>query len=207
MSILTYIPRSIKPATSVMLYGVGNSDDTFKWSDADRNLVGIWGETSANSGDSRVIYTRLYFAGQGSGEAMRAYGTVTNAAAATGGTVNGLHASLSIAVGGAVSGAGNAIRATLDAAAATRTLGGTLAAIQVDSNIGTGNTLPATAAFIRVTDTGNVRLCNLMNVPAPANGTMFAAHTTDAMTHSLKIVDASGTAYYVMCTTTATNRS
>lgn len=125
---------------------------------------------------------------------------------ATGGTINGIHTSLSINAGASVSGAGNALRATLGAAAESRTLSGTLAVIQADSDIATGNTVPTNNSFIRFTDTGAVRLTNLMQVKAPSNGTLFATHTDQAMTHSLRIIGPTGTAYYVMCTTTATGR-
>ena len=46
-----------------------------------------------------------------------------------------------------------------------------------------------------------------LNIPAPVNGSMFAAHTTQTMTHSIKIISDAGTLYYIMCTNAATNRS
>ena len=49
----------------------------------------------------------------GSGETLRAFTRVTAANAATGGTVNGAHISLSINGSGTISGAGNALRVTL----------------------------------------------------------------------------------------------
>jgi hypothetical protein len=115
--------------------------------------------------------------------------------------------SLSINTSSSVSGAGNALRATLGAAAASRTLSGALAAIQADSDIGASNTLPTIHAFIRFTNSGSVALSNLFQVPTASNGTIFAAHTTQAMTHSLRIINAAGTAFYIMCTDAATNRS
>lgn len=156
------------------------------------------------TGDVRLMYATLALRGVGgSGECLRPrtliYGTSVNSA-------HGAHGTLSIQVGGAISGLGAGMRATLEAAAATRTLGGTLCALNVDSNIGANNTMPSSHSFIRVTDSGSVRLTNLLDVPAPSNGTLFAAHATDAMTHSIKILSA-GTAYYIMCTATATNRS
>jgi hypothetical protein len=104
---------------------------------------------------------------------------------------------------GAISGAANAIRATLGGTATTP--GGTLAALQVDSNFATGVTLPGPTSFIRVTDTNTTKIPSLLNIPAPANGSIFATHTTQTMTHSIRIV-ASGVNYYVMCTDSATNR-
>ena len=42
---------------------------------------------------------------------------------------------------------------------------------------------------------------------AAANGTIFAAHTTQVLTHSIRIRNAAGTAFYLMVTDAATNRS
>jgi hypothetical protein len=162
---------------------------------------------TASGSDARILYARMHQYGAGGGEAVRAYTFAQHAATATGGTLNGLHASLSIATSSAISGAGNAIRATLEAASASRTLGGTLSVIQVDSNIGASNTVPATSAFLRFTNTGAVALNNLLNVPVVASGGMLAAHVTDAVTHSIRIISADGTKYYLMATTTVSNRT
>jgi hypothetical protein len=191
---------------SSILHGAGNSTTPVLNADAGKNFMSYYMKSSAASGDSRGLYLRLYLSGAGAGEAIRAYASAQNAATATGGTVNGIHASLGIDAGAQISGAGNAGRFTLGAAADTRTLGGALAALQLDSDIATGNTMGATAAFLRVTDTGAVKVGNLLNIPAASNGTIFATHTTQNMTHSIKIVDAAGTAYYLMCTNAATNR-
>ena len=202
---ITNIPRSIR--SEALLYGVGNSTVPFVTGTANKNFLGFWVKSNATSGDARGLYMRLYLNGAGGGEAVRAYATAATNNVATGGTMNGIHASASINTSSSISGAANAGRFTLDAAAATRTLTGTLAAIQADTNIGANNTLPASHAFIRFTNTGSVAFTNLFEVPSASNGTVFAAHVTDAMTHSLKIRSAAGTAYYIMCTSTATNRS
>jgi hypothetical protein len=46
-----------------------------------------------------------------------------------------------------------------------------------------------------------------LSVPNVASGGVLAAHTTDAVTHSIRIQSADGTNYYIMCTTTVTNRT
>lgn len=46
-----------------------------------------------------------------------------------------------------------------------------------------------------------------LSVPDVASGGVLAAHITDAMTHSIRIQSADGTNYYIMCTTTVTNRT
>jgi len=203
----TKILRNIKPGASALIWGVGNSGDYYGWGEADKNAVEWRLATGAATGDSRGIYARLKFYGAGGGEAGRFFANVSAANVATGGTVNGIHSSLGIDASSSVSGAGNALRATLGASAETRTLSGTLAALLVDSDIATGNTLPATHSFIRFGDVGAVRFTNLFQIPNASNGTIFAAHTTQAMSHSIKIISDNGTPYYIMCASAATNRS
>jgi hypothetical protein len=151
--------------------------------------------TSAATGDTRLSYQRLAFTSTGSGETYRALTQVTGANAATGGTVNGAHISLSINGSGTISGAGNALRATLGGTSTNP--GGTIAAIQADSNFASGGTW-TNASFIRFTNSGSGTVANLFNVPTA----MITANTQGAATNSLKIVDSAGTAYYIMLTTT-----
>jgi hypothetical protein len=151
--------------------------------------------TSAATGDTRLSYQRLAFTSTGSGETYRALTQVTGANAATGGTVNGAHVSLSINGSGTISGAGNALRATLGGTSTNP--GGTIAAIQADSNFASGGAWTG-ASFIRFTNSGTGTVANLFNVPSA----MVTANTQGAATNSLKIVDSAGTAYYIMLTTT-----
>jgi hypothetical protein len=156
--------------------------------------------------DTRAGYFRLYQAtAAGSGDAARAYHTVLAGVAAA--SAHGLHSSVSFNAGASVTVLACGLRATLDFAANTASPAGTYCALQVDSNVGTGITLPATNSFIRVADNGAVKLTHLFELPAPANGTIFAAHITEVMSHSLKVVDRDGTAYYIMLTDAATHRS
>lgn len=184
-------------------YGTSSSETST--ATADRKFLSMYVKTTATSGDARGIYTRLNLAGTGGyGDAIRALGYVTG----TGyDYASGLHGTLSIAAGATVTGSGAGIRATLEAAASTRTLSGALAALQVDSYVGANNTMPTVHGFIRFSDVGDVALSNLFVMPAaPSNGSIFATHTTDAMTHSIRIIGPTGTAYYLMATTTVTNR-
>jgi hypothetical protein len=169
------------------------------------NMSSFFGTSSATTGDTRLNYSRLDITSTGSGETLRAFTRVSGADAATGGTVNGAHISLSVNSGGSISGAGNALRATLGAAAGV-TVGGTVAVLQLDSDLNATATVPAATSFLRVNDTSTTKIGNLMNIPVPSNGTIFATHTTQVMSHSIRIVSAAGTSYYVMCTDTATNR-
>lgn len=161
-----------------------------------QNISSSYVTSSATTGDTRLNYSRLDITSTGSGETLRAFTRVSGASAATGGTVNGAHISLSVNSGGTISGAANALRATLGVASGV-TPGGTLSAIQVDSDIASGVTVPGTTAFLRFTNSNSTTLANLMNVPAA----MVGANTQGAATNSLKIVDSAGTAYYIMLTT------
>ena len=152
--------------------------------------------TSAATGDTRLSYQRLSFTSTGSGETYRALTQVTGAGAATGGTVNGAHISLSINGSGTISGAGNALRATLGGTSTNP--GGTIAAIQADSNFASGGTW-TNASFIRFTNSGTGTVANLFNVPAA----MLVSQVSAASTHTIKIVNSAGVAYYLMATTVA----
>jgi hypothetical protein len=167
------------------------------------NISSFFGTASNTTGDVRLNYSRLTFTSTGSGETARFLTRVTGANAATGGTVNGAHISLSVNSGGTISGAGNALRVTLGAAAGVST-GGTVAALQVDSDLNATASVPGTASFIRVTNTNTTKISNLLNLPTPAVGQVLAAVVgSPTQTHTIKCVDSAGTAYYIMVSTTA----
>ena len=174
---------------------------------ADRKFLSMYVKSTAATGDARGIYARLNLAGTataGYGDAIRALGYVTG----TGyGYASGMHSTLRIGTSATVTGSGAGLRATLEADAQTRTLSGALAALQVDSYIGANNTMPTIHGFIRFSDVGTTLLNNLMVLPSTAsNSTVFATHTTQTMTHSIRIIDSAGTPYFIMCTNAATNR-
>ena len=161
--------------------------------------------STATSGDVRLKYDKLTFTGAGAGgEVQRSYAVVTVAGAAVGGTINGNHTSLDINGSGTISGAANAMRLTLGGTSTNP--GGTLAALQLDSNFASGGTW-TNAAFLRATDTGTGLISYFANVPTTGSGLMFAPHTTQVMTDSIRIVMANGNVRYIMCTTLASNRT
>ncbi len=167
------------------------------------NINSAYGTTSATTGDTRLNYSRLAFTSTGSGETLRAFSVVTGANAATAGTINGAHISTSINSPGTISGAANALRATLGMGASANP-GGTLAALQLDSDIASTATVPATAAFIRVTNSNTGVIPNMFSVPAPAVGGAFRAVVgSAACTHTMPVRSANGTTYYVMVSTVA----
>lgn len=160
-----------------------------------QNIDSSYATTSATTGDTRLVYERLTFTSTGSGETLRAFSVVTGAGAATAGTVNGAHISLSVNGSGTIAGAGNALRATLGGSSTNP--GGTLAAIQADSDFASGGTW-TNASFIRFTNSGTGTVANLLNVPAA----MVATKTAAAISHTIRIVDSAGNAYYLMVSDT-----
>jgi hypothetical protein len=160
-------------------------------------LNGSYATTSAASGDTRLSYNKLTFTSTGSGETLRAFSVVTGISAAATGTINGAHISCEIDGTGTISGAANAIRATLGGTDATP--GGTLAVIQLDTNYTVNASLPATASFIRVTDsgsnTGEIPL--LMNIATgPAATCAPTATSVTTVSKAIKVM-IGGTVYYV----------
>jgi hypothetical protein len=161
-----------------------------------QNVSSSYVTTSAATGDTRLTYDKLTFTAAGSGETARFFSVVNTTTSAVGGTINGAHVSLEIDATGKISGAGNALRATLGGTSTNP--GGTLAAIQADSNFATGGTW-TNSSFIRFTNSGTGVIPNLFNVPAA----MVVAQVSADSTHTIKIVNSAGVAYYLMATTVA----
>ena len=163
-----------------------------------QNISSSYGTTSATTGDTRLSYNKLTFTSTGSGETLRAFSVVTGTGAATAGTINGAHISLEIdGASATISGAANALRATLGGTDATP--GGTLAVLQLDTNYTVNATLPATASFIRVSDSGS----NTGEIPLFANietgPAATIAPTASSVTTVSKVIKVmvGGTVYYV----------
>lgn len=163
-----------------------------------QNIDAAYATTSAASGDTRLSYNKLTFTSTGSGETLRAFSVVTGAGAGAAGTINGAHISLEVdGASASISGAANALRATLGGSDATP--GGTLAVIQLDTNYSVNATLPATASFIRVTDSGT----NTGEIPlfinidtAPAATIAPTAASVATVSKAIKVM-IGGTVYYV----------
>ena len=184
------------PVVSNNGFDTGTSADPLAVTTAE-NVNAAFATTSAASGDTRLSYNKLTFTSTGSGETLRAFSVVTGAAAATAGTINGAHISCEIDGTGTISGAANAIRATLGGSQVSP--GGTLAVLQLDTNYSVNASLPATASFIRVTDsganTGEVPL--LMNIATgPAATCAPTATSVTTVSKAIKVM-IGGTVYYV----------
>jgi hypothetical protein len=163
-------------------------------------LNGAYATTSAASGDTRLNYSRLTFTSTGSGETSRVFSVVTGANAATAGTINGEHVSLSINGSGTISGAGNALRATIGGSSTNP--GGTLAALQLDSDIASGGTW-SNASFLRVTNSGTGTLGNFAALPAVAVDGVFRAKVGSPVVSHTIPVTSGGVTYYIMVSTIA----
>ena len=162
------------------------------------NISESYATTSATTGDTRLNYSKLTFTSTGSGETLRAFSVVTGTGAATAGTINGAHISLEVdGASATISGAANAIRATLGGTDATP--GGTLAVIQLDTNYTVNASLPATASFIRVSDSGSATgeiplFANIETGPAATIAPTASSVTT--VSKAIKVM-IGGTVYYV----------
>lgn len=160
------------------------------------NVSSSYVTSSATTGDTRLNYSRLDITSTGSGETLRAFTRVTGTNAATGGTVNGAHISLSINGSGTISGAGNALRVTLGGSSTNP--GGTIAALQLDSDFATGGTW-TNASYLRMTNSGTGAISTFAVFP----NAMVAAESAAAVSHVIPIKNASGTTYYIMVSDTA----
>ena len=161
-----------------------------------QNINSSYATTTAATGDTRLTYNKLTFAAAGAGETLRAFSVVTGDQGA-GQTTNGAHISADINSGGSISGAANAVRATLGGTEASP--GGTLSVLQLDTNYTVNASLPATAAFIRVSDSGSATgeiplFANIETGPAATIAPTASSVTTVAKV--LKVM-VGGTVYYV----------
>lgn len=192
----------------IPLFAYGSSSAEVETSTADTKFLSMYTKVSATSGDARAIYARLNLGGTiastGYGDAGRFWAKVSGTGYSY---ATGLHATCSVDAGATVTGSSSGLRATYGAASATRTLGGAIAALQLCSDVGADNTMPTVNAYIRCTKDGSVDFDHLLALPGAAtNSTIFATHTTQTMTHSIRIIDNDGTPYFIMCCDAATNR-
>lgn len=115
---------------TALLGGVGSSSDPATTSTADAKFFEYRLESSATSGDARGEYLRLYISGAGGGgEALRAFTTVNDVAAAT---AHGAHISLNFGTSGTVTGQGVAGRFTLHMPTTALTSNVTMSAVQAE---------------------------------------------------------------------------
>jgi hypothetical protein len=183
--------------------GVGDANNLFKLSKANRNYSTAYFEATISSGDVRDQYRRVKWTNTGGGEVLRIYAQTANAAAATGGTINGIHATLDI-YSGAISGTASAIRATI-ASSASLTPGGTTSALFLSGGLGATNTITDNCSFIHVNDTGGTAIPCFVNFDASITvatdtpTSMVSTHADHASTHLIRC-QAGGAALWLMAT-------
>lgn len=113
-----------------LLFSGGTAASPATTATADKNFLDFRVQSTATSGDSRGEYMRLYLAGAGvSGEALRAFTTVSDVAAAN---AHGAHISLSLGTSGTVTGQGIATRSTLHMPTTALASNVTMAAIEAE---------------------------------------------------------------------------
>ena len=193
-----FVPEAYGDA-GALLHGAGTETYPVTSLSADVKFLSYYCKTNAAAGDTRTCYFNLEMGGAGAAtaDAVRSRISVSGTAI---GYATGLHSTCQIKAGGTVGGSSSGLRATYEAAAATRTLGGALSALHLASYVGAGNTMPTMNAFIRCTKDGSVDFDNLLQLPAVAAAdSVFGTHTTQAMSHSIRIIDSAGTEYYIMC--------
>lgn len=180
----------------------------------DASDAGNYGQVYANqnaTGDTRAWYIRLYAKiAAASGDAVRAFATVEDVAAAT---YRGLHASLSFGTTGSVTGLGTAADATLHIPSGGKP-GGTIAAISADVN-SDGTTDPDTSrlSFLRMSNQGNATGVEHVDDVAAAidftgftigAGNMIEASTTETnYAYSVRVLLPDGTPAYLMLASAA----
>lgn len=160
------------------------------------NISSAYATAENTTGDVRLQYQRLTVASTGSGETGRWLTRVTGVGAATGGTVNGGHISLSINGSGTISGAGNALRVTLGGTSTNP--GGTIAALQLDSDFASGGTW-TNASYIRCTNSGTGTIDTFAVLP----DAMIATQSAAAVSHVIPVKNASGSTFYLMVSNAA----
>lgn len=204
-------PESAISQSGALVMGIGNSTVRASSNVSGAKFLSFYTENSNTSDAGYGAYFRHYITGiAGSGDALRAFGTVQNVAA---GTVRGAHVSLSFGSTGTVSGLGVALECTLHIANQA-TQAGTLAALKVaiHSDGSTSDPSGSALSYIRVDNQGDATGgadvdddANLFDIQGHTigAGNMVEASTTEAnYSHSVRIKIGS-TLYYLMLASAA----
>jgi len=150
-------------AASGLLFGIGTSANPATTATASANFIEVRAQTTATSGDNRLLYLRYNINGTTGGECVRA-NTVLSAA---GTTAHGAHISLSLAAGGSISGLGVGMRGQL-LVPDSLTLGGTVFGTQSEIYMeGASSNLNGTHAIASFIAAGNATgVANVLNAMA-----------------------------------------
>ncbi len=187
----TYVLRNSFPMT------FGTTTERKQTSVPDTNMVGLFTENTATSGDNRGFYNRFYLSGAGSnGESLRSFTTVNNVTVAN---AHGAHLSLSFGTSGKASGEGIAVRGTLQIPSGGLNAG-TYAAVQAEVWAdGTGVTSVPTALFRGVVGgnaTGAASVLTFLDLSAAAgSGKIIDTDKTALTGKAGLLVTVNGAAY------------
>ncbi len=175
----------------------GTSTARRQTSVANSNMIGIFTENLATSGDNRGIYNRFYMSGAGSnGESLRSFTTVNDVTVAN---AHGAHLSLSFGTSGKASGEGIAVRGTLQIPSGGLNAG-TYAAVQAEVWAdGTGVTSVPTALFRGVVggnSTGAASVLTFLDLAStPGSGKLVNTDKTALTGKAGLLVTVNGAAY------------
>jgi len=187
-------------AANAVLMGIGTEGDPSTTATADDKFIELRCETTATSGDNRLLYMQYIINGTTGGECLRARTYLT----AAGTTAHGGHISLEYAAG-SISGLGVGMRGQLmldDAAQTTGTLFGTQSEIYMS---GTSSDLPSSHAIASFVAAGNATgVANVLNAQAFAgsagSGKMVYNNDSTSATESngsIRILVDEGSGYAV----------
>ncbi len=195
-------------AANMVLLGAGTTASPATTSSADKNFLEFRTESTATSGDSRCLYMRHALNGAGvSGEALRAFGKVTAAAA----TCRGAHISLDLSSAGSCSGLGAGVDSQLmvfDGALS----GGSYAALQSEIySVGSSTDISGATevSFLRFSNNGDATgLANVednaflmvLNGGSIASGNIVQTETDETkFSHKIKVKMCGTTMYLMAC--------
>lgn len=189
--------------------GGGTSASPLSSETADENHITAYTRSTATTGTSRQRYMRHYIAGAGgAGECLRAFTTVSDVAAGTGG-VHGAHISLSFGTSGSSPGLAAAARSTLQIPNSAMPGNGNYAAHMAEISSDGASSDPSSVvdlSFFRAEASGNAtgigkvddkaNLFSIQGVTIGA-GNLVAVKSSAAVSHTIRCVVGS-TVLYLM---------
>lgn len=196
-------------SASGLLMGVGTTANPATTSTADAKFVEIRAETTATSGDNRLMYLRYSLNGTTGGECVRAFTKLE----AAGTTVRGAHISLDVASGGSASGLGVGVDNQILVHDGALT-GGTYAVTNIEAySSGTSTDISGVTdfSFIRCVlggdTTGAANVDDNANLITLSGGSIAAGNIVETDTDETKFshklrINAYGTTLYLMATAT-----
>lgn len=195
-------------SASGLIFGRGTSASPATTSVADANFFEFRCQSTASSGDNRLMYLRYDLNGGGGGECLRAFTKVTSAV----GTARGAHISIDTSTAGSITGLGVGVDAQIAMPGEAGT-GGTWAAVNAEiftvasATIGS-NTMSLFRGIIQGDSTASANVedsaffLELGGDMTVATNAMMAARSSSAVSHGLRMKGPDGNTYYIMLSDT-----